>query len=579
VIRTRRIATMALVVGVLACTSKTAPPRGAATPAASDASYDVVISNGRIVDGSGNSWYYGDVGIKGDRIARITPTGMLQGAHAGRRIDATGLVVAPGIIDIQGQSVYQLTVGDGRVVSKVTQGVTTEILGEGDTPAPTNAKFLANAGPDTSAMYKAMTTFGGAHGFDAWLTAMERHGGSINMGSFLGAATVRQYAKGQAMGTANGAELDTMRAVVRRAMSDGAFGVASALIYPPGAFANTDELVEEAKAMSPYGGVYITHMRSEGNKFVEAVDEALEIGRRGKVPVEIYHLKASGTKNWPKMATVIAKIDSARAAGQDVGADQYAYVAGSNGLASCIPEWATADGKLIENLQNPQLLPKIRDGIVTEDPNWESVCQLAGPENVMLIGFTQAGLKQYEGKRLSEISKSMGKSWQDAVIDLTVAEKGNLGQVIFLMSEQNIPIQMQQPWMKFGTDADGWDPDSATSMTHPRAYGNYPRILGRYVREQHALTLEDAVRKMTSAVATRLSIRDRGLIVEGMYADVMVFDPATIIDNATFEKPHQISTGVRYVLVNGVAVVNDGKHTGAKPGRALRGPGWKKSAA
>ena len=557
----------------------TATNAPAPAPASRGGPYDVVILNAKVVDGSGNPWYYGDVAIAGDRIARIAPAGMLRDVPTARRIDATGLALAPGIIDIQGQSVYQFTAGDGRVVSKVTQGVTTEILGEGDTPAPTNAAILANAGPDTAAWYKIIRGFGGDHGFDTWLRTMERHGMSANAGSFLGAGTVREYAKGYAMGAATPAELDTMRAVVRRAMADGAFGVASALIYPPGAFASTDELVEEAKAMAPYGGVYITHLRSEGNHLLEAVDEAIAIGKRGGVPVEIYHLKAAGTRNWPKMTAVIAKIDSVRRAGQDVGADQYAYVAGQNGLASCIPEWATADGKLLANLADSSLRPKIRAGIVTEDPAWESVCQLAGPEGVMLMGFTRPELKQYEGKRLSEIAAATGKPWADVVMDLTLAEQANLNQVIFIASEDNIRLQLRQPWLKFGTDADGWDPDSGTSMTHPRGYGDYPRILGKYVREEQVLTLEEAVRKMTSAVADRLSIRDRGLVREGLVADLFLFDPATIIDHATYDKPHQLSTGVREVFVNGVEVVHDGRSTGAKPGRILRGPGWRGPAA
>ncbi|HEX5409360.1 MAG TPA: D-aminoacylase [Gemmatimonadaceae bacterium] len=539
--------------------------------------YDVVIEHGMVVDGSGNPWFRGDVAIKGDRIARIAPAGMLKDAKATRRIDATGLVVAPGFIDIQAQSVQQLMNGDSRVVSMITQGVTTMIFGEGETPAPVNDGILAlykEEGGDTATL-RILQGFKGEHGFGNWLTEMQQRKASTNFGSFLGAATVRAYAKGMAEGAASPAELDTMRAVVRHAMVDGAFGVASALIYPPGSYASTSELVEEAKASAPYGGIYITHMRSEGDRLLEAVDEAFTIGREGGVPVEIYHLKAAGVQNWPKAVKVIAKIDSARAAGQDVGADQYAYTAGANGLSSCIPPWAHADGKLLQRLADPAQRARISADMMRPDTSWENLCLSATPAGVEVVGFRVDSLKQYEGKRLADIAKAMNRSWPVALMDLTVAEHNTLGQILFIASDSNVAMQIRQPWMKFGTDADGMDPDSAKGMTHPRAYGNYPRILGRFVREQHVLTLEDAIRKMTWAVAQRLSIRDRGLLHEGMYADVVVFDPATIIDRATYEQPHQLSVGMKHVFVNGVEVVLDGKATGAKPGMVVRGPGYR----
>jgi len=539
--------------------------------------YDVIIDGGRVVDGTGNPWFYADVAIQGDRIARIGPAGSLARASARRRIDARGLVVAPGIIDIQAQSGEALAGGDSRVVSMVTQGVTTMILGEGATPAPANPKVIAMFRLTDTTQIRLIGTFGGAHGFAAWLDAMARHQTSVNVGSFLGAATVRAYAKGEAEGPATAAELDTMRAVVRRAMEDGAFGVASALIYPPGSYASTDELVQEAKVMAPYGGVYITHMRSEGDRLLEAVDEALTIGREGGVPVEIYHLKAAGVRNWPKARLVIAKIDSARAAGQDVATDQYAYTAGANGLSSCIPPAVHADGKLLERLKDPSRRSAIAAQMQQPGSDWENLCLSATPDGVEVVGFKVDSLKRYEGKRLSEIARAMGKPWPDAIMDLTLAEDDRLGQLLFIASDSNVAMQIKQPWMKFGTDAEGVDPDSMKGeMTHPRAFGNYPRILGRFVREQHLLTLEDAIRKMTWAVAERLSIHDRGMLHEGMYADVVVFDPNTIIDRATYEQPNQLSVGVREVLVNGVEVVRDGRHTGAKPGRIVRGPGTTK---
>jgi len=564
----------ALAAILAACTHS--PSTTASRP--SGGSYDVVISDGTIVDGTGDAWFYGDVGIAGGKIARITPRGLLANAPAKRRIDARGLVVAPGVIDIQAQSYVQMLTGDSRMVSMITQGVTTMIRGEGDTPAPVNDKVLDAAekiAADT-AQRRLMRGFTGTHGFDAWLRAMEQHRASVNVGSFVGAGTVRAYAKGMTAGPASSAELDTMRRVMRDAMRDGAFGLGSALIYPPGSYASTEELIEESKAMAPFGGLYITHMRSEGDKLVEAVDEAISIGHRSGVPVEIYHLKAAGVKNWPKARIVVAKIDSARAAGQDVATDQYPYVAGQNNLSSCIPPWAHADGKLLERLHDAAQRSRIKADMTSEAADFESLCLAATPAGVEVVGFSVDSLKKYEGKRLTEIAAAWHKDWPDALMDLTVLESNRLSQVIFVASDSNVAMQVRQPWMKFGTDAEAFDPDSAKIATHPRAYGTYPRILGRFVRDQHILTLEDAVRKMTGAVAQRLSIQDRGELKEGLAADIMIFDPRTIIDRATYERPHQLSLGMRYVFVNGVGVVDDAKVTGAKPGVVLRGPGWRR---
>ena len=555
-------------------------PRAARRPAPGAAGagpYDVVIENGRVVDGTGAAWFYGDVGVVGDRIARVAPPGALRAASAGRRIDARGHVVAPGFIDIHSGSYGSFVGGgDGRSVSKITQGITTEIMGESSTPAPLNPARSPGGNFAVGSRGAAdASAYGGARGFAGWLAAMEQHGSSPNVGSFVGGATIRIYAKGEAQGAPTAAELDTLRAVTRRAMEDGAFGIGTALIYPPGNYATTAELIEMAKAMAPYGGLYITHMRSEGDQLLEAMDEAIRIGREGGVPVEIWHLKAAGRRNWPKGAQSVAKIDSARRAGLDVQANMYPYTAGGTGLSACTPPWASENGKLIENLQAPATRARIRAEMLRDQTEWENLCALATPENVLLLGLRQPQSAPYVGKRLSDVSRMLGKEWPDAVMDLLIAERQRIGTIYFLMSEENVRLGIRQPWMKFGTDAGGQDPDSARgSLTHPRAYGSFPKIMGQYVRDEGVIPLEDAVRKATSAVATRLAIPQRGIVREGFFADLVIFDPATIGERATYENGHQLSTGVPWVLVNGVPVVADGRPTGAKPGRVLRGRGW-----
>jgi dihydroorotase/N-acyl-D-amino-acid deacylase len=561
----------ALIVSILVVAG--CAPRSSVETTAPGGAYDVVIENGRVVDGTGAAWYYGDVALRGDRIAAIGPRGAFHNARATTRVDATGHVVAPGFIDIQAHSIGHYMTGDGKAISMITQGITTAIHGEGASLGPINDKLLA-AETDT-ATRRILSGFTGPNGFSKWLEFMVGRGTAQNVGSFIGDGTVRVYARDGA-GSVDAGRTRYDEAMVARSMRDGAFGIASALIYPPNTYASTEELVEAAKAMAPFGGVYITHMRSEGDKFLEAIDEAMRIGREGGVPVEIFHLKASGPRNWPKMPQAIAKIDSARGAGQDVQANMYLYPAGGNSFASCIPPKYAAGGRLLENLKNPALRATMVAEMHAVDAGYENLCEVATPENVMVVGFRKDANKRFEGKRLSEIASALGKDWAEAIIDLNVDEELQLGEILFLMSEENIRLQLRQPWIKFGTDAGSVDPATANGMVHPRTYGNFPRLFARYVREQQVIPLEDAVRKASSAVASRLSITDRGVLKAGLKADVIIFDPATIVDNATFENPHQLSTGVRDVFVNGVAVLRNGQHTGAKPGVVVRGPGYRR---
>jgi dihydroorotase/N-acyl-D-amino-acid deacylase len=551
---------------VAACSGASPAPPPAPAPAADG--FDVVIEGGRVVDGTGNAWYPGDVGIRGDRIAAVTPAGALRDAPAARRIDASDKVIAPGFIDIQSHSRSNfLAGGDGRAVSKVAMGVTTEIMGESTTNAPVTRSMLEAAGP--AAGSTVFETFGD------WMAAMERHGASVNFGSFVGATTIRIFGMGEAMGLAGSPERRLMQQAVRQSMEHGAFGVATALIYPPGSYANTDELLSVVAASAPYGGVYITHLRSEGDNLLEAINEAIEIGTQTGVPVEIYHLKAAGERNWHKAPLAVAKIDSARAAGVDVQANMYPYTAGSTSLTACFPPWASANGQLLRSLGDPAARGRMREEMERPALGWENLCELATPAGTLLLGLTRPANLRFAGRYLSDVARTLGKDWIETAFDLVQDERQDIGTVFFMMSEENVAMQIAQPWMKFGTDAGGEDPERAGGLAHPRAYGTFTRVLGTYVRERHVTNLEDAVRKMSSAVATRLRISERGFLREGYFADVVVFDPLTVADLATYERPHRLSTGIEHVLVNGQAVITDGRHTGALPGRALRGPGWR----
>ena len=536
---------------------------------------DVLIRGAKVVDGSGNPWFFGDVALAGDRIADIAPAGSIPDEAAREVVEADGMVVCPGFIDIQSHSIVPLMV-DGRCLSKITQGITTEIMGEAWTPAPIGGRNLDDLRHTPYAHlneWRERAT--GWTRFRYWLEAMVKEGVSPNVGSFLGGGTLRQYGRGMDMGPSSADEMKAMKQTMAEAMQDGAFGVAYALIYPPDTFATIDEIAEVCKEVARYGGVYITHMRSEGDQMFEGVEEAIEIGRRSGAAVEIYHLKATGRKNWHKMPSVIARINAARAEGIDVTTDMYPYVASGTGLSSCLPPWAAAGGKFFDNLRDPEMRAKIREATLNPSGDWEAQVATAGVENVMPVGFEQAHNKQYAGKRLNEIAEMRNQHWVDSVIDLLADEGQRISTIYFKMSEENVKLQLQQPWNKVSTDAGGLDPAWAKEHgpVHPRAYGTYPRVLGKYVREEKVITLEDAIRKMTSAVADRLSLRDRGALRTGCYADVVIFDPETIGDRATFADPHQLSVGVRDVWVNGKRVVKDGDHTGTKPGQFVTGPG------
>ena len=537
-------------------------------------SIDVLIRGAKVVDGADNPWFYGDMAIQGDRVLEIAPPGRIPAESVRDVVDASGMVVCPGFIDILSHSHIPL-MHDPRDLSKITQGVTTEIMGEGWTPAPVG-KHIKDPFLDLSQKERALIgdwaeRAKGWTRFRDWLEAMVERGVSPNIGSFLGGGTLREYAKGRKMGTPTPEEMETMRRVMAEAMEDGAFGVSYALIYPPDTYTSTEELVEVATVAGRYGGIYVTHLRSEGEHLLEAIDEAVEIGRRARLPVEIYHLKAAGKHNWQKMPQAIARIQAARDAGVDVTADMYPYAASGTGLDSVLPPWIAEGGTFFETLADPAVRERIRAEVLAPSGEWEALAHGIGPEGVMPVGFEQPENLQYAGKRLSEIASMRGQHWLDAVIDLLLSERQRIFTIYFGMDEANVTLGLRQPWVKISTDAGGVDPTWAKDLgpTHPRAYGTYPRVLAKYVRQERLLTLEEAIRKMSGAVAARLGLRDRGLLLPGYYADVVVFDAETVSDRATFEDAHQFSTGVRDVWVNGTRVVKDGRHTGAMPGRVV----------
>jgi N-acyl-D-aspartate/D-glutamate deacylase len=532
-------------------------------------SFDIIIKGGTVYDGTGRPPLKADVGIKGDRIAAI---GNLSRATAPTIVDAKGLAVAPGFINMLAHSESSWIV-DPRSLSELKQGVTTQIFGE------------LSMGPLSDAMKRRLREQQGDVKYDiAWTTLaeylqyLEKRGVSQNFASFIGAATIRENVIGLEDKPPTPTQLDQMRELVRREMEYGALGITTALIYPPAFFAKTDELIELCKVAAKYKGKYTVHMRSEGNQLIEGVQETMRIGREAGLPVEIYHLKALGKDNWPKMDQVIKMVEDARRQGLKITANMYTYTAGGTGLDSSMPPWVFDGGReaAYKRLQDPATRQKIADAVRTPTNDWENLYLAAGsPDRILLASFRSEKLKPYTGKTLAEVARLRGKDPVETIMDLVLEDRSRIGTIYFLMSEENIKKQIRLPWVSFGSDAASIAPEGVflKSSAHPRAYGNFARLLGKYVRDEKVISLTEAIRRLTGFPATNLELADRGFLKPRMFADVVVFDPKTIADRATFENPHQFAVGVTHVFVNGVQVLKDGEHTGAKPGKALWGPG------
>jgi dihydroorotase/N-acyl-D-amino-acid deacylase len=538
--------------------------------AQSPLSFDLVITNGHIIDGTGSPWYSGDVGIRDGRVAAI---GNLATAARKRTIDAHGKVVAPGFIDMLGQSELTILV-EPRLPSKIYQGITTEITGEGNSIAPLNDAIIQSDRPG----YEHYHITPDWRTLRQYFARLEKQGMGINLATYVGATTVRRMVLGDENKQPTPEQLEQMKALVRDAMKDGAVGVSTALQYAPAPYAKTEELIALAAEGGKFGGIYSTHMRDESNSVLEAIDEALRIGREAHVPVEIWHLKVAGKNNWGRMPEVVAKINAARAAGADVSADTYAYTAWFNDFSAFIPSWAHDGGaaKMVERLKDPAMRERIRKDMLTPSNDWDNEwLEIPSPEAVMIGVVQNPKLLPLQGKRLSEIAKSWNKDPMDALFDFLIQDPSS-SVAVFGMSQPDVTLALQQPWVAFDNDSSGTSPEGVLGQEHPhpRAYGTFPRILRKYVREDKALTLEDAIRKMSALPAQRMRVTDRGVLKAGMWADVVIFDPSTVRDLATFDNPNQLSEGMDYVLVNGVPVIDAGKMTGALPGKVLRGPGY-----
>ena len=532
--------------------------------------FDVLIRGGTVFDGTGTPGRRADVGIRGDRIARV---GDLSSAEGRTLIDAAGLAVAPGFINMLSWSTESLLV-DGRSQGEIRQGVTTEIFGEGSSMGPWNDAMKARA-VEQMGDVKYEITWTSLSGY---LNELERRGVSTNVASFLGATTVREHVIGLEDRKPTPAELERMREIVRLEMESGALGIGSSLIYAPAFYATTEELIELCKVAAKYRGKYISHMRSEGNRLLEALDELIRIAREANIPAEIYHLKAAGEANWPKMDRVVEVVERARAAGLKITADMYTYTAGATGLDAAMPPWVLDGGyeAAYKRLGDPALRPKIAHAIRTPSSDWENLYLAAGsPERVLLVEFKSDALKPLTGKTLADAARLRGEDPVDTIMNLVLEDRSRVGTVYFMMSEENIRKQIRLPWVSFGSDAASMAPEPpfTKSSAHPRAYGNFARLLGKYVRDEKVIPLPEAIRRLSGLPATNLELDRRGFLKDGMFADVVVFDPKGIADTATFEKPHQYAIGMKHVFVNGAQVLANGEHTGAKPGRALYGIG------
>jgi len=544
--------------------------RSGRAPSAQPAAFDSVVKGGILYDGTGTPGRRVDVGIRGDRIAAV---GDLSAATTTAVVDAAGLAVAPGFINMLSWSTESL-IADGRSQGEIRQGVTTQIFGEGSSMGPLDADMKRRAVEQMGDVKYEITWTTLAE----YLRELERKGVSQNVASFIGATTVREHVIGLEDRKATPTQMEEMRALVRQAMEGGALGIGSSLIYAPAFYADTDELTELCKVAAQYGGTYISHLRSEGNRLLEAVDELIAIARNARIPAEIYHLKAAGEANWGKMDAVIGKVQQARAEGLKITADMYTYTAGSTGLDASMPPWVLDGGYEAgyQRLRDPAQRARIREAIATPSAEWENLYLAAGsPDRVLLVEFKSEKLKPLTGKTLAVAARLRGEDPVDTIMNLVVEDQSRVGAVYFMMSEENVRRQMALPWVSFGSDAASMAPEPpfTRSGTHPRAYGNFARVLGRYVRDEKVLTIEEAVRKLSGLPAINLDLEGRGFVRPGMFADLVVFDPAAISDRATFEDPHQYAVGMRHVFVNGVQVLKDGEHTGARPGRALRKKG------
>jgi N-acyl-D-amino-acid deacylase len=532
--------------------------------------FDLLIHNGHIIDGTGSPWYAGDLGIRDGHIAAI---GRLVAPSAKDTIDAKGLVVTPGFIDMLGQSDLSILV-DPRLPSKIFQGITTEITGEGGSAAPLNDAIIESdkSGYDHLQITPDWRTLG------QYFARLERQGVGINFASYVGATQVRRMVLGDSNRTPDAAQLDSMKALVRQAMEQGAVGISTALQYPPAPYAHTEELIALAAEASRYGGLYATHMRSEGDDIIPALDEAIRIGREAHIPVEVWHLKASGKHNWGRMPEIVAKIQAARDSGVDIAADTYAYPAWFNSMSAFAPPWAHDGGaaKLVERLGDQATRGRIRREMLDPQGKWDNEWQeIPGPQAVLIGVVQNPSLLQYQGKTLAQVAKLRKTDPIDAIFDLLVEDKAYTSVAVFGMAERDIVYALKQPWVSINNDSQGTSPDGLLGKEHPhpRAYGTFPRILRKYVREEKLLRIEEAIRKFTALPAERMRLSDRGVLKAGMWADLVVFDPATVRDRATFAEPNQLSEGMRWVLVNGVPVIAEGKGTGKLPGKVLRGPG------